>query len=62
MNNLHNVLSILNMMRSQGVVAYKNHHGQVVFSGMTRLTKSQKDGLMQIPQKDLLVAMRWQKE
>jgi len=61
MNNLHNVLSILNMMHGQGVVAYKNQHGQVVFSGMTRLTKSQRDALMQIPQKDLLAAMRWQK-
>ena len=60
MSNLHNVLSILNMMRGQGVTAYSNQHGQVVFAGMSRLTENQKQQLLQISQKDLLAAMKWQ--
>lgn len=60
MNNLHNVLSVLNMMRGQGVVSYKNQHGQVVFAGMSRLTEKQKQQLLQISQKELLAAMKWQ--
>lgn len=60
MNNLHNVLSVLNMMRGQGLSAYKNQHGQVVFAGMSRLTEKQKQQLLQISQKELLAAMKWQ--
>lgn len=52
---------MLNMMQGQGVQAYKNQHGQVVFAGMSRLTRSQKSSLTSIPQNELLAAMRWQK-
>lgn len=61
MSNINNVLTMLNMMQGQGVQAYKNQHGQVVFAGMSRLTPSQKSSLTSIPQNELLAAMRWQK-
>lgn len=60
MSKSQNVLATLNMMRSKGVAAYKNNHGQVVFSGMSNLTKGEKNQLLQFSQQELVTALRWQ--
>ena len=55
-----NTLAILNMYREKGVISATNQHGAVVFYGLGRITKTQREVLLAIPQAELKAAMKWQ--
>lgn len=55
-----NTSALLNMYREKGVISATNQHGAVVFYGLGRITKAQRDVLLAIPQAELKAAMKWQ--
>lgn len=57
---VHNTLAIINMYRSYGVATVRTPNG-IVFMGLRNLTEGQREELLNIPQKDLDRAMRWQR-
>lgn len=57
---MSNTSALLNMYREKGVISATNHHGVVVFYGLGRITKAQRDLLLAIPQAELKAAMKWQ--
>lgn len=55
-----NTLALINMLREKNVATVRTPNG-IIFMGLNRLTTSQREGLLAIPQKELDAAMRWQK-
>lgn len=56
----HNTLALLNMYRGRGVATVRTPNG-IVFMGLRKLTEDQRKTLLDIPQRELDAAMRWQK-
>lgn len=55
-----NTAALLNMYREKGVISALNQHGAVIFYGLGRINKSQRDVLLAIPQDEVKAAMKWQ--
>ena len=55
-----NTLALINMYRDKNVATVRTPNG-IRFMGLNKLTPSQREVLLSIPQKDLDAAMRWQK-
>lgn len=55
-----NTLALLNMYKERGVISVRTPNG-IVFMGLSRLAESQREALLNIPQRELDAAMRWQK-
>lgn len=57
---MNNTLALINMYRDKNVATVRTPNG-IRFMGLSRLTPSQREVLLAIPQKELDAAMRWQK-
>ncbi len=54
-----NTLALINMYRVRGVGTVRTPNG-IMWVGLSKLTKSQRETLLAIPQVELDAAMRWQ--